>query len=97
MLAVFSLVGTKMAELAAAGAPPGTPKLAVYQPAALLTVPLFHCTATHALFLPCFFSGSKLVIMCDWLHQRAHSCVHPPTACAWVLCVDVNLILCACV
>ncbi len=29
----------------------------------LLAVPLFHCTATHAVFLPSFLSGRKMVMM----------------------------------
>ena len=34
------------------------------QDCVLLAVPLFHVTATHAVFLPCFFNGRKMVMMC---------------------------------
>jgi hypothetical protein len=33
---------------------------------ALLTIPLFHVTASHAIFLPCFRSQCALVSMRKW-------------------------------
>jgi hypothetical protein len=65
-MAVFGLLSARVAELeAAAKAAKGVagPPEPVYQPCALLTVPLFHATATHAVFLPAFYSASKIVIM----------------------------------
>ena len=40
-------------------------------PAALLTVPLFHCTASHSVFLISLVAGRKLVIMHRWDAQEA--------------------------
>jgi acyl-CoA synthetase (AMP-forming)/AMP-acid ligase II len=37
-----------------------------YPPAALLTVPLFHVTGSHSLFLQSMLVGQKLVIMTRW-------------------------------
>ncbi len=71
MLAIFGLLGAKMAELAAAADPKPAVSGPVHQPASLLTVPLFHATATHAIFLPCFYSVSKLVIMHKWDARHA--------------------------
>lgn len=36
------------------------------QPAALLTLPLFHVTGCHSQFLSCFRAGRKLVMMYKW-------------------------------
>jgi long-chain acyl-CoA synthetase len=62
MLAVFSLIKDALdaAKHAAAGSAPPTPA----QQCALLAIPLFHVTATHAVLLPCFYFGRKMVIMC---------------------------------
>jgi long-chain acyl-CoA synthetase len=40
-------------------------------PAALLTIPLFHCTASHSVFLISLVAGRKLVIMHKWDAQEA--------------------------
>jgi len=40
-------------------------------PAALLTIPLFHCTASHSVFLLSLVVGRKLVIMHKWDVQEA--------------------------
>ena len=42
-----------------------------YPPAGLLTVPLFHCTASHSAFLMSLLIGRKLVIMHKWDAQEA--------------------------
>jgi len=42
-----------------------------YPPAGLLTVPLFHCTASHSAFLLSLLIGRKLVIMHKWGAQEA--------------------------
>lgn len=41
------------------------------QPSALLTIPLFHCTASHSVFLLSLVVGRKLVIMHKWDAQEA--------------------------
>lgn len=40
-----------------------TPPKVMPQEVILLTVPLFHVTATHVAFLPCFYIGRKIVMM----------------------------------
>jgi acyl-CoA synthetase (AMP-forming)/AMP-acid ligase II len=57
-------VATKM--LAGGSAPPDK-----YPPAGLLTVPLFHCTASHSAFMLSVMIGRKLVIMHKWDPQEA--------------------------
>ncbi|MBM68036.1 MAG: long-chain fatty acid--CoA ligase [Haliea sp.] len=42
-----------------------------YPPAGLLTIPLFHCTASHSAFLLSLLVGRKLVIMHKWDAQEA--------------------------
>jgi acyl-CoA synthetase (AMP-forming)/AMP-acid ligase II len=42
-----------------------------YPPAGLLTVPLFHCTASHSAFMLSVIIGRKLVIMHKWDPQEA--------------------------
>ncbi len=42
-----------------------------YPPAGLLTIPLFHCTASHSAFLLSLVVGRKLVIMHKWDPQEA--------------------------
>ena len=42
-----------------------------YPPAGLLTIPLFHCTASHSAFLMSLLIGRKLVIMHKWDAQEA--------------------------
>jgi steroid-24-oyl-CoA synthetase len=42
-----------------------------YPPAGLLTIPLFHCTASHSAFLLSLIIGRKLVIMHKWDAQEA--------------------------
>ena len=42
-----------------------------YPPAGLLTVPLFHCTASHSAFLMSLLIGRKLVIMHKWDAEEA--------------------------
>jgi long-chain acyl-CoA synthetase len=42
-----------------------------YPPAGLLTIPLFHCTASHSAFLLSLVIGRKLVIMHKWDAQEA--------------------------
>jgi long-chain acyl-CoA synthetase len=44
---------------------------APYPPAGLLTIPLFHCTASHTAFLLSLIVGRKLVIMHKWDAQEA--------------------------
>jgi hypothetical protein len=88
MLAVFSLVKDALdaAKHAATGTAPST-----VQQCTLLSIPLFHVTATHAVLLPCFYFGRKMVIMCvqialirsgfdDWLDVSGTSGIH------WRLC-----------
>jgi acyl-CoA synthetase (AMP-forming)/AMP-acid ligase II len=40
-------------------------------PAALVTIPLFHCTASHSVFLLSLVAGRKMVIMHKWDAQEA--------------------------
>lgn len=40
-------------------------------PAALVTIPLFHCTASHSVFLLSLVAGRKMVIMHRWDAQEA--------------------------
>jgi len=42
-----------------------------YPPAGLLTIPLFHCTASHSAFMLSVIVGRKLVIMHKWDAQEA--------------------------
>ncbi len=42
-----------------------------YAPSGLLTIPLFHCTASHSAFLLSMIIGRKLVIMHKWDAQEA--------------------------
>jgi len=42
-----------------------------FAPAALLTIPLFHCTGSHSAFLLSMIVGRKLVIMHKWDAQEA--------------------------
>ncbi len=42
-----------------------------YPPAGLLTIPLFHCTASHSAFMLSVMIGRKLVIMHKWDPQEA--------------------------
>ena len=42
-----------------------------YPPAGLLTIPLFHCTASHSAFMMSVMIGRKLVIMYKWDPQEA--------------------------
>jgi long-chain acyl-CoA synthetase len=42
-----------------------------YPPSGLLTIPLFHCTASHSAFLMSLMIGRKLVIMHKWDAQEA--------------------------
>jgi acyl-CoA synthetase (AMP-forming)/AMP-acid ligase II len=42
-----------------------------FPPAALLTIPLFHCTGSHSAFLLSMIVGRKLVIMHKWDAQEA--------------------------
>jgi long-chain acyl-CoA synthetase len=42
-----------------------------YPPAGLLTIPLFHCTASHSAFMLSMIVGRKLVIMHKWDPQEA--------------------------
>ncbi len=42
-----------------------------YPPSGLLTIPLFHCTASHSAFLLSLIIGRKLVIMHKWDAQEA--------------------------
>ena len=42
-----------------------------YPPAGLLTIPLFHCTASHSAFMLSVMVGRKLVIMHKWDAQEA--------------------------
>ena len=59
-------VATKIAEGdAAAGAKEKFP------PAALVTIPLFHCTGSHSAFLLSLIVGRKMVIMHKWDAQEA--------------------------
>ncbi|MCP5130454.1 MAG: acyl--CoA ligase [Pseudomonadales bacterium] len=44
---------------------------AKYPPAGLLTIPLFHCTASHSAFMMSVIVGRKLVIMYKWDAQEA--------------------------
>jgi long-chain acyl-CoA synthetase len=42
-----------------------------YPPAGLVTIPLFHCTASHSAFLLSLIIGRKMVIMHKWDAQEA--------------------------
>ncbi|MCB1853253.1 MAG: acyl--CoA ligase [Pseudomonadales bacterium] len=57
-------VATKVA--AGESAPPDK-----FPPAGLMTIPLFHCTASHSVFLMSLVVGRKLVIMHKWDAEEA--------------------------
>jgi long-chain acyl-CoA synthetase len=61
----WMLLGTVQKILAADAAASALP------PAGLLTIPLFHCTASHSAFLLSLLVGRKLVIMHKWDVQEA--------------------------
>ncbi|MEQ9462755.1 MAG: class I adenylate-forming enzyme family protein [Haliea sp.] len=61
----WMLLGTATKALAGDTAAPSLP------PAGLLTIPLFHCTASHSAFLLSLLIGRKLVIMHKWDVQEA--------------------------
>lgn len=61
----WMLLGTANKMLAGASAAPALP------PVGLLTIPLFHCTASHSAFLLSLLIGRKLVIMHKWDVQEA--------------------------
>ncbi|MDO8863088.1 class I adenylate-forming enzyme family protein [Haliea sp. E1-2-M8] len=61
----WMLLGTVNKMLAGDSATPSLP------PAGLLTIPLFHCTASHSAFLLSLLIGRKLVIMHKWDVQEA--------------------------
>jgi long-chain acyl-CoA synthetase len=65
MLGVATMLNARMAAAAAAaaGAGGGAAAAPAHPDAVLLAVPLFHCTATHAVLFPSFFNGRKIVIM----------------------------------
>ena len=42
-----------------------------YQPASLMTIPLFHVTACHSIFLMSIVSGRKIVLMYKWDAEAA--------------------------
>eukprot|EP00004_Rigifila_ramosa_P005439 TRINITY_DN1596_c0_g1_i1.p1 TRINITY_DN1596_c0_g1~~TRINITY_DN1596_c0_g1_i1.p1 ORF type:complete len:592 (-),score=120.51 TRINITY_DN1596_c0_g1_i1:41-1795(-) len=66
MLVLTGAIGSAMS--AAAGVPQ---KPSTTQEAILMTVPLFHATATHAIFLPSLFIGRKIVLMYKWDAEAA--------------------------
>ncbi len=61
----WMLLGTANKMLAGDSGAPSSP------PAGLLTIPLFHCTASHSAFLLSLLIGRKLVIMHKWDVQEA--------------------------
>ncbi len=61
----WMLLGTATKALAGDAAATSRP------PAGLLTIPLFHCTASHSAFLLSLLIGRKLVIMHKWDVQEA--------------------------
>jgi acyl-CoA synthetase (AMP-forming)/AMP-acid ligase II len=48
-----------------------TPGADTFPPAALVTIPLFHCTGSHSVFLMSLIVGRKMVIMHKWDAQEA--------------------------
>lgn len=62
----WMLMGVATKSLAGESAPPEK-----YPPAGLLTIPLFHCTASHSAFMLSVMIGRKLVIMHKWDPQEA--------------------------
>lgn len=66
--AIFSWVVLGQAIKLTAGESGGADR---YPPAGLLTIPLFHCTASHSAFLLSLLIGRKLVIMHKWDAQEA--------------------------
>ncbi len=63
--ALYGMAG-KLAEASEGEAPPER-----FPPSALLTIPLFHCTGSHSLFLLSLMVGRKIVIMHKWDVQEA--------------------------
>lgn len=70
--ALFSwmLLGSATKQLSARDGAPDT-QAKTWPPAGLLTIPLFHCTASHTAFLLSLIVGRKLVIMHKWDAQEA--------------------------
>ena len=66
--ALYSWILLGMATKAAAGESAPADK---FPPAGLMTIPLFHCTASHSVFLMSLAIGRKLVIMHKWDPQEA--------------------------
>ena len=62
----WMLMGVATKNVAGESAPPEK-----YPPAGLLTIPLFHCTASHSAFMLSVMIGRKLVIMHKWDPQEA--------------------------
>ncbi len=65
---LYSWMLMGLAQKAADGGTGGDPSL---QPAGLLTIPLFHCTASHSVLMMSIPIGRKLVIMDRWDAQEA--------------------------
>jgi len=61
----WALMGVVIKQLA----PQGTGRQ--FPPAGLLTIPLFHCTASHSAFMLSLLVGRKLVVMHKWDAQEA--------------------------
>jgi long-chain acyl-CoA synthetase len=66
--ALYSWMLLGVATKAVAGDAAPTEK---FPPAGLMTIPLFHCTASHSVFLMSLVIGRKLVIMHKWDPQEA--------------------------
>ena len=66
--ALYSWILLGMATKAASGEAAPADK---FPPAGLMTIPLFHCTASHSVFLMSLAIGRKLVIMHKWDPQEA--------------------------
>jgi long-chain acyl-CoA synthetase len=66
--ALFSWMLMGMATKASEGDSSGKEK---FPPSALITIPLFHCTASHSAFMLSLVVGRKMVIMHKWDAQEA--------------------------
>jgi len=63
---------------------PGMPPLSSKQPAVICAIPLFHVTASHHVFLSCFVTGRKMVIMYKWDAGKALQLIENEGVTVWV-------------
>ena len=68
---LFSWMLMGVATKVSAGGDAGAAGVEAFPPAALVTIPLFHCTGSHSAFMLSLLIGRKMVIMHKWDAQEA--------------------------